>query len=268
MKTPIAYYGGKQNLANTITHLIPEHEIYIEPFCGGAAILFAKPKSKTEILNDTNDNIMNFYKIMRRPKTAAALQRLINEALHCEATHQKTKDIWINPAKHTPISRAFATWYQCNFSFAKKPGDSFARSNEFGNRTTNKIKTFNESINRLKNVTLYNTDAITALNKHNTMQTFAYIDPPYINTECAHYNDYTELQYTTLLDFLTIQYKGKFILSTYKTETLTKYTQQNNWNKTEIKQNVSIDRNRNSNNIKSKTETLTYNFTPPQSKLF
>ena len=100
------------------------------------------------------------------------------------------------------------------------------------------------------------------------MQTFAYIDPPYINTECAHYNDYTELQYTTLLDFLTIQYKGKFILSTYKTETLTKYTQQNNWNKTEIKQNVSIDRNRNSNNIKSKTETLTYNFTPPQSKLF
>ncbi|MDR2419461.1 MAG: hypothetical protein LBD79_10495 [Treponema sp.] len=31
MKTPISYYGGKQQLAKTILSLIPEHRLYCEP---------------------------------------------------------------------------------------------------------------------------------------------------------------------------------------------------------------------------------------------
>lgn len=38
MSTPITYYGGKQQLAKHILPLIPEHDMYVEPFCGGAAI--------------------------------------------------------------------------------------------------------------------------------------------------------------------------------------------------------------------------------------
>lgn len=43
MKTPIAYYGGKQRLASRIVKLMPKHTVYVEPFCGGAAVLFVKP---------------------------------------------------------------------------------------------------------------------------------------------------------------------------------------------------------------------------------
>jgi len=32
IKTPISYYGGKQNLVTTILPLIPKHKTYIEPF--------------------------------------------------------------------------------------------------------------------------------------------------------------------------------------------------------------------------------------------
>ncbi|MDR2951683.1 MAG: DNA adenine methylase, partial [Treponema sp.] len=42
MKTPLSYYGGKQQLAKTILGLIPPHRVYCEPFLGGAAIFFAK----------------------------------------------------------------------------------------------------------------------------------------------------------------------------------------------------------------------------------
>lgn len=35
LKTPISYYGGKQNMLKDILPLIPEHTIYIEPYFGG-----------------------------------------------------------------------------------------------------------------------------------------------------------------------------------------------------------------------------------------
>lgn len=35
MKTPITYYGGKQKMLKIILPMIPEHDIYVEPFFGG-----------------------------------------------------------------------------------------------------------------------------------------------------------------------------------------------------------------------------------------
>ncbi|MGL4981777.1 MAG: DNA adenine methylase [Treponemataceae bacterium] len=59
MKTPISYYGGKQQLARTILSLIPEHKTYVEPFVGGGAIFFAKQPSSCEVINDTNCELIN-----------------------------------------------------------------------------------------------------------------------------------------------------------------------------------------------------------------
>ncbi|QSH99083.1 DNA adenine methylase [Treponema phagedenis] len=56
MKTPISYYGGKQQLAKKIVSLIPEHKIYCEPFCGGAAILFAKEPSQSLSVSANRQN--------------------------------------------------------------------------------------------------------------------------------------------------------------------------------------------------------------------
>ena len=44
-----------------ILPLIPPHRIYIEPFCGGAAVFFAKQPAQLSIINDTNKEIVNFY---------------------------------------------------------------------------------------------------------------------------------------------------------------------------------------------------------------
>lgn len=54
MKTPITYYGGKQTLLKYIIPLIPEHKIYTESFCGGAAVFFAKKPAEAEVINDIN----------------------------------------------------------------------------------------------------------------------------------------------------------------------------------------------------------------------
>jgi DNA adenine methylase len=51
-RTPLTYYGGKQRLAAQIVALMPPHRVYLEPFAGGAAVLFAKPRAPRETLND------------------------------------------------------------------------------------------------------------------------------------------------------------------------------------------------------------------------
>ena len=79
MRTPITYYGGKQQLADTIVKLIPPHRVYVEPFIGGAAVFFAKTPSECEIINDINSEIVNFYEVVQRD--FPALQSEINISL-------------------------------------------------------------------------------------------------------------------------------------------------------------------------------------------
>lgn len=73
MRTPLTYYGGKQRLAAQIVPLMPAHRVYLEPFAGGAAMLFAKPRAERETLNDLDGTIVRFWRALRdRPDELAA----------------------------------------------------------------------------------------------------------------------------------------------------------------------------------------------------
>ena len=72
-RTPLTYYGGKQRLARQIIDLMPPHRVYLEPFAGGAAVLFAKPRAERETLNDADGQIVRFWRALRdRPDELAA----------------------------------------------------------------------------------------------------------------------------------------------------------------------------------------------------
>ena len=68
MRSPLKYYGGKFYQAKWIMKHFPGHQMYIEPFCGSAAVFFAKsprPVYAThryvEILNDIDNRISLFF---------------------------------------------------------------------------------------------------------------------------------------------------------------------------------------------------------------
>jgi DNA adenine methylase len=65
MVGPLSYLGGKRTLAKQIIALFPEHTTYVEAFGGGGQVLFRKKPSKVEVLNDLDDEIMNFFRIVR-----------------------------------------------------------------------------------------------------------------------------------------------------------------------------------------------------------
>ena len=56
MRTPLPYYGAKVSMAKKIVRELPaQHEVYLEPFCGSAAVYFEKPAARMiEILSDMN----------------------------------------------------------------------------------------------------------------------------------------------------------------------------------------------------------------------
>lgn len=254
MKTPITYYGGKQQLAKTILAMIPSHKIYCEPFCGGAAIFFRKSPSQVEILNDTNKELINFYKVTQRE--FSALESEIAITLHSRELHRKAEVIYANPDMFSEVKRAWAIWVLANEGFGGMLDGSFGycRSGTTTKKIINKRDAFSyEYAIRLENVQLESTDAIRIIKSRDTEETFHYCDPPYFNSDCGHYDGYSIDDYKYLLDTLS-EIKGQFLLSSYPSPILKEYIKKNKWCSTEIEMGMSMSKRK-----KKKIEVLTVN---------
>ena len=69
MRAVLRLYGAKWSLAKWIVAHFPHHDIYVEPFCGSAAVLLSKPPVSVEVLNDLDEEIINFFRVLReRPE--------------------------------------------------------------------------------------------------------------------------------------------------------------------------------------------------------
>jgi DNA adenine methylase len=62
---PLKWHGGKHYLAPKIVALMPPHLHYVEPFFGGGAVLLAKnPDGVSEVVNDLDGDLINFWKVL------------------------------------------------------------------------------------------------------------------------------------------------------------------------------------------------------------
>lgn len=233
MKTPITYYGGKQQMVPIILGMIPSHKIYCEPFFGGGAVFFAKGASFLEAINDKNDLIITFYK--QCVTNFDELQTKIQTTLCSESEHKKAKEIYNHPDKYSDIDIAWAVWVSTNMSIMGTPRGGWKRDNGTGgshvgvsmeahrNNFTSKIQ------KRLAHVQISCHDAIKVIKERDTEQTFFYCDPPYINCDQKHYRGYTETDFNNLLSCLAA-IKGKFLLSCFCTDSLKEYINRYHWN--------------------------------------
>lgn len=260
MKPALTYYGGKQKLAPVIVPLIPEHTLYNEPFCGGAAILFAKEPSTIEVLNDTNTELVNFYKIVKQDYVS--LEKKIRITLHSRRQHADASVVYNNPHLFSELDRAWAVWVLASQSFASIIDGSWGYDKTNKNTTTKKIINkgllFNEDYAiRLQNVQIECADALYIIQSRDSDQAFHYCDPPYFNSDCGHYGGYTEADMKRLLETLS-GIKGKFLLSSYPSELLNEFINRFGWYKKTFQSQVSV--NKGSGKGKIKTEVLTANY--------
>lgn len=227
-KTPITYYGGKLNMLQHILPNIPEHKIYTETFFGGGAVFFAKEKVESEIINDTNAMVINFYEVCKTD--FENLKTKIEATTFSRATYSVAWTIYRMPHLFNKLQQAWAFYVATNMGFGCRIGSwGFDKYSKRVKAFQNKKLQFDGTIfRRLSNVQIEHTNACKVLELYNTDDAFHYIDPPYINSNQGHYGGYTEADFEKLLDTLS-NIKGKFLLSSYPSKILDAYIQKNGW---------------------------------------
>lgn len=96
--------------------MIPQHTVYCEPFFGGGAVFFAKKPSEIEIINDKNQEVTNFYKVVKH--RFAKLKKEIGATLHSRRLHQDATVVYSNPHLFDPVKRARALHVLSSQSFS------------------------------------------------------------------------------------------------------------------------------------------------------
>ena len=109
--------------------LIPFHNLYTESFCGGAALYFAKPLSNSEVINDKNSEVINFYRVLKNDFDN--LQKLVFCTLHSRELHNKALTIYRNPKDYSDVERAWAFWLCCTQSYLGSIGKGWSYQLEY-----------------------------------------------------------------------------------------------------------------------------------------
>ena len=255
MKTPISYYGGKQMLASRIIKLIPAHNLYCEPFFGGGAVFFAKEPSKVEVINDHDERVMNFYRVTKTH--FEQLKVLIDQTLCSRKLHDEAEFVLKNPILFSRLKQAWAFWVQTNMSYGSCifAGYGYARKkNSCEKKIMNKRNNFiNDYQKRLECTQIECTDVLRVIASRDSADSFFYCDPPYFNAVMGHYGGYTEKDFEELLKALS-QIKGKFLMSSYDSDILKKYTKKFRWDVIKLEMNICMSAG------KKKIEVLTANY--------
>ena len=263
-KTPITYYGGKLNMLKHILPLIPKHKIYTEAFFGGGAVFFAKEAVESEVINDVNNLVINFYEVVR--SDFDTLKAKIESTLFARASYSVALVMYKMPHLFGKVQQAWAFYIATAMGFACQ-ANSWGYD-KYGKRLKaflNKKLRFDSSISeRLETTQIESTDACKVIAARNTTDAFHYVDPPYViddnnSVNQGHYSGYTQADYQRLLDTLAT-IKGKFLLSSYPSPLLDSYIKKYGWYTKSFEKPLSAAKALKDVKRKRKLEVLTANY--------
>ena len=170
------YFGGKSRVATWIVSHFPDHRAYIEPFGGGASVLMTKPRSHVEIYNDLNSEIVNVFRVLRDPELAAELARV------CSLTPWSRDELLLaGEPSDDPVEQARRTIFRSHAAFSPDKEGPWFRTH---GRDARAWKAYPAEIprfvDRLSGVILENRPAHELLERHDSVTTLFYLDPPYL----------------------------------------------------------------------------------------
>lgn len=218
MNSPIKWVGGKRNLRKKLVSMMPKHTQYCEVFSGALWVMLEKEPSKIEIINDINDDLINFYKVIQDENKC---KELINRLYFMPKSREifDEYDIKIkNKEYKDDVDHALMFYYLLKLVFGgrfDRVKKSFCIPND-GRKNINYEKFPNEFLElheRLKNVYIEKQDYKYILDKYDREDALFFLDPPYLDTTEHNYGvNFNLEEYITLRDKLK-NIKGKFILT-------------------------------------------------------
>jgi DNA adenine methylase len=229
-RTLFRYFGGKWRVAPWITGFFPEHREYCEPFCGAASVLFYKPKSYSELINDLNGDIINFYRVLQNDVKSKKLHKLLTVTPYSRDEYDLA-----HIAIDEPVERARRLLIRSMMSY--NPANVCSNNYKSGFRNDiNRRYTvpahdwmtypagLTAFIERLRGVTVENIDALVLIEKQiKNKDMLLYLDPPYpIDTRWGKDNTKYEYEFSDehhrQLVALLLTAKSMTVLSGYNTD--------------------------------------------------
>jgi DNA adenine methylase len=224
---PLKWHGGKHYLAGWIISKMPAHIHYVEPYFGGGQVLFRRdPDGLSEVANDINGVLMNFWSVLRDEELFAQFQRLVEATPFAEPTFEAAAEDLSYP---DPVRRAVALFVRCRQSLAGRmkafTGITKTRTRRGMNNETSAWLSVIQGLPavhaRLARVLILNRPALEVIEQHDGPNTLFYLDPPYLHetreSTDVYDHEMTESDHKAMVEVIK-QCKGKVMLSGYPSQ--------------------------------------------------
>lgn len=222
MRPVLKYPGAKNRLAPWICSRIPEHEVYLEPYFGSGAVFFHKPCSRIETVNDIDDNVVNFFQVLREYP-----DELISKLELTPYARAEYENAFIKTENDDIIEKARKFAVQCwmGFGCSNRYQNGFRTSQQSSSPTTTKqwhdfISIIPVITKRLQNAQIEKRPAMKLLEMYDTEDVFIYLDPPYLPDIRKKYQYVHEMTYENHVELLemVLNHPGKIMISGYESE--------------------------------------------------
>lgn len=223
MKAIMKYPGSKWSIADWVISFFPEHHSYLEAFFGSGAVLFNKPRSNIETVNDLDDNVINLFEWIKRDP-----EKLAHEIYWTPYSRKVFEDAY-TAVPGDSLQKAVNFYIRLNMGHGFRiNGEKVGWKNDIQGRERayaahdwcNLPGKVMQAAERLRGVQIENRPAVELIQKFNFPNVLIYLDPPYVlSTRCRKQYRYEmdDNAHNDLLDVL-LAHKGKVILSGYDNE--------------------------------------------------
>ena len=220
------WYGGKIRMLEKLEALIPEHQIYMEPFIGSGALALNHIKSPVEIINDLDGDIVNLFRVMSDKEKGKELIERLSHVAYDRTVFDAAREEQKNNFKgYNTIDKAVLTYIMISQSF-NAARNSFSKGGYASNELYHQdmLDNLPKVYERLEHVKIFNVDALDLLECYvDNEKVFAFLDPPYRhdlrgkNANKIYKCELSEIQQIRLLKIIR-NAKAKILLCGYKAE--------------------------------------------------
>ena len=238
MKRVLNYPGSKWNIASSIVSRIPEHHSYVEPFFGSGAVLFNKPVSDIETVNDLDSDVTNLFLCIQQD--SERLARLIMTTPFSREDYDYNYDLMETNAYTDIFERATGFLVRCWQGYGVRTNkykvgwknDVVGREKSYALWNWYRLPEWIIDIaERLRMVQIENKPALEVINRFNKDGVFMYIDPPYLLGTRAgkqYKHEMSDADHEEMLQELVTS-KAKIMISGYESQMYNDYLK--DWNK-------------------------------------
>ncbi len=219
LNSPFKWVGGKSRLRKPIIDLLPRHTCYVEPFAGAAWVLFCKPPSDVEVLNDIDQELVTFFRVVKeKPEELIAS---FEWELVSRAEFERLARL--DPRQLTDVQRAHRFYYLIMAGWGGELNyprfQTSITDGGHGNRLIGALKTLRERLEpiheRLRTVIIENLDWRECMDRYDRPGTVMYVDPPYPGNGANYAHNMREWEAHQELSVRLGNTKCKWILSSY-----------------------------------------------------